>query len=148
MQVRRIVTGIDEQGKSTVKSDVRIDPVAGRAGFQRFDLWCTDSLPPRRTEESPDLATLGTSVPNGSVFRIAQYDPGVEGRWHTTETIDYGVVLSGELWMQLDDGEVHLQTGDVVVQRGTAHNWVNRGTERCVMVFVLIATEGARATGW
>ena len=50
--------------------------------------------------------------------------------------------------MQLDNEEVHLNTGDVVVQRGTIHNWVNRGTEPCVMLFVLIAIEGGKSTGW
>jgi len=52
------------------------------------------------------------------------------------------------MWMQLDKGEVHLKAGDVVVQRGTYHNWVNRGQVPCVMLYVLIATEGAKSTGW
>jgi len=50
--------------------------------------------------------------------------------------------------MQLDEGEVHLKAGDVVIQRGTIHNWVNRGIEPCVMAFILIATEGGASTGW
>jgi len=50
--------------------------------------------------------------------------------------------------MQLDEGEVHLKPGDAVIQRGTNHNWVNRGTEPCVMAFVLIATEGGKSTDW
>jgi mannose-6-phosphate isomerase-like protein (cupin superfamily) len=52
------------------------------------------------------------------------------------------------MWMEMEDGEVHLKPGDVVIQRGTLHNWNNRGTEPCVMAFVLIATEGAKTTGW
>ena len=58
---------------------------------------------------------------------------------HVTPTIDYAVVMSGGIEMELDDGvEVHLQAGDVLVQRATVHNWVNRGTEPCVIAFVLI----------
>jgi len=52
------------------------------------------------------------------------------------------------MWMQLDKQEVHLKAGDVVIQRGTIHNWVNRGAEPCVMLFVLIATKGGQSTGW
>jgi quercetin dioxygenase-like cupin family protein len=58
------------------------------------------------------------------------------------------VFISGEMWMQLDEEEVHLKAGDVVIQRGTIHNWVNRGTKPCVMAFILIATEGGESTGW
>ena len=50
--------------------------------------------------------------------------------------------------MEMEDGEVHLKPGDVVIQRGTLHNWNNRGTEPCVMAFILVATEGAKTTGW
>ena len=58
---------------------------------------------------------------------------------HTTETVDYDIVLSGELWLELDDGsEVHLKPGDCVIQNGTRHAWRNRGTEACIMASVLI----------
>jgi quercetin dioxygenase-like cupin family protein len=85
---------------------------------------------------------------NGSILRIVRFKPGVAERWHKTDTIDYGIVLSGELWMQLDKEEVHLKAGDVVIQRQTVHNWENRGTAPCVMAFVLITTEGGKSTGW
>ena len=67
-------------------------------------------------------------------------DPGM----HTTPTIDYGIVLSGEIDLELDEGEVHLQAGDVVVQRGTRHAWRNRGTEPCRIAFVLISSPNYR----
>ena len=57
---------------------------------------------------------------------------------HQTETVDFGVVLSGEIWLELDDGEVHLKPGDCVVQRGTMHAWRNRSDKPCLMSFVLI----------
>ena len=148
MKIRRIVTGHNENGKSLVKWDSELDMQAGRQGFEQVPLWATDSLPPRLTDEDPVSWELGTSLANGSVFRITRYAPGVAERWHRTDSIDYGIVLSGELWMQLDEGEVHLKAGDVVIQRGTIHNWENRGTEPCMMAFILIATEGGESTGW
>jgi quercetin dioxygenase-like cupin family protein len=100
------------------------------------------------SEEDPAKWELGTSISNGSVFRLIKYGPGVSERWHTTDTIDYAIVLSGEIWMQLDKEEIHLKAGDVIIQRSTNHNWVNRGKEACIIAFVLIATEGGKSTGW
>jgi quercetin dioxygenase-like cupin family protein len=57
---------------------------------------------------------------------------------HRTQTIDYGVVLSGEIHLVLDNEDVHLKAGDIVVQRGTIHAWSNRGSSACRMLFVLI----------
>jgi quercetin dioxygenase-like cupin family protein len=148
MKIRRIVTGHDQNGKSRVKWDSEFETQAGRTGFEQAVLWATDSLPVRLTDEDPSTWELGTSLANGSVLRIARYEPGVSERWHRTDSLDYGIVLSGELWMQLDAGDVHLQAGDVVIQRGTIHNWENRGTEPCVVAFILIATEGGESTGW
>jgi quercetin dioxygenase-like cupin family protein len=148
MKIRRIVTGHDENGKSMVKWDTEIESQPGRPGFENIPLWATDTLPARLTEEDPNDWELGVSLENGSVLRMARYEPGVAGRWHRTDTIDYGIVLSGELWMELDKEEVHLKPGNVVIQRGTIHNWQNRGTEPCIVAFILLATEGAKASGW
>ena len=148
MKSRRVVTGHNQDGRSIVKWDTEIEGQPGRAGFENVPLWATDQLPARLSEEDPNTWDLGTSLGNGSIFRICRYEPGVAGRWHKTDSIDYAIVLSGEMWMELDEQEVHLRPGDVVVQRSTIHNWVNRGTEPCVMVFILIATEGAESTGW
>ena len=63
---------------------------------------------------------------------------------HTTRTIDYGIVLSGEIDLELDEGEVHLKAGDVVVQRGTRHAWRNRSSEPCRIAFVLIDSPNYR----
>jgi mannose-6-phosphate isomerase-like protein (cupin superfamily) len=61
-------------------------------------------------------------------------DPGM----HRTRTLDYAIILSGEIDMLLDDSEVHLKAGDVVIQQGTNHAWVNRGDQPCQVVFILI----------
>lgn len=148
MKVRRVVTGHDQEGRSIIKWDSEIEGKPGRPGFERVDLWATDTLPARLTEDDPVKWDLGTSLANGSVLRFCRFEPGVQERWHATETIDYGIVLSGEIWMELEEGEVFLKPGDVIIQRGTNHNWSNRGTESCIIAFVLIALEGAKATGW
>jgi len=82
------------------------------------------------------------------VFRIVRYQPGVTPRNHRTDSIDYAVVISGAIDMELDDGVVvQLKAGDVLVQRGTMHNWVNRGTEDCVIAFVLVSARPVAAGG-
>ena len=81
------------------------------------------------------------------MFRIIEYGPGVAPRNHRTSTIDYAVVISGEIDMELDDTTVHLRAGDVMVQRGTIHNWINRGTEPCVLAVILIAAKSVEAGG-
>lgn len=66
-------------------------------------------------------------------------NPGV----HTTPTVDYDVVLDGELWLELTDGEVHLKAGDVVIQHGTRHAWRNRSDKSATLLAVLIGTQEA-----
>lgn len=148
MKIRRIVTGNNEKGKSIIRWDNEIYSKPGRPGFEQFPLWATKDLPAKFTEDDPNDWELGTSLADGSVFRICRYKPGVSERWHQTDSIDFGLVLSGELWMQMDEGEVHLKTGDVIVQRGTNHNWQNRSKEMCLVAFILIATEGGESTDW
>lgn len=142
------MTGHNRDGKSVIKWDTEIESKPGRANFAKVDLWATDSLPVRLPEDDPTSWDLGTSMANGSVFRLCRFEPGVAERWHRTDSLDYGIVLSGEILMQLDEEEVLLKAGDIVIQRATMHNWVNRGTEPCVVAFILIATEGGASTGW
>ena len=75
---------------------------------------------------------------DGTVFRIIEYAPGVAPRNHRTNSIDYAVVLSGEIEMEMDGQVVALRAGDVLVQRGTIHDWINRSDKPCVIAFVLI----------
>jgi quercetin dioxygenase-like cupin family protein len=90
---------------------------------------------------------VATTDPNGTVFRIVEYRPGVAPRHHRTESIDYAVVLAGQIDMELEGETVHLRAGDVLVQRGTVHNWVNRGAEPCVIAFVLVAAKPVERDG-
>ena len=145
---RRVVTGFNKEGKSCIKWDTEIQPVNLRPGFDNIPLWATKKLPVEKTEDDPNNWELGTSLAGGSVFRFGVYAPGNVPRWHSTESVDYAICISGEMIMEMDEGSVHLKPGDVVIQRGTNHNWRNPGQVPCVMAFVLIATEGAKSTGW
>ncbi|HVO93631.1 MAG TPA: cupin domain-containing protein [Terriglobales bacterium] len=140
LQVRRVVTGHDSNGRSVVKIDeVSKNLSSNRPGATACVVWTTESFPVDNTGDVDEaLRKVGTTLKNGTVFRVIEFVPGVLPRNHRTDSIDYAVVMSGEIDMVLDDSVVHLRAGDVLVQRGTIHNWINRGTEPCVMAFVLI----------
>ena len=124
---RRVVTDHDQSGRAVVAIDEMLrKAVSARAGHERLDLWKGD---------------------DGVVFRLVRYEPGVAPRNHRTETIDYAIVLSGEIEMELDGTVVKLRQGDTLIQQNTMHNWINRGSEPCVIAFVLVPTKGRNAVG-
>jgi quercetin dioxygenase-like cupin family protein len=140
-KIRRVVTGHDENGKAVVKFDSvpgNIGPM--RPGVTACVAWTTDRIPADLSgDEDEGLRPVSTAHAGGTVFRVVEYQPGAAPRNHRTASIDYAVVMSGEIHMELDDGVVvHLKAGDILVQRGTVHNWVNRGNVPCVIAFVLI----------
>ena len=140
VQVRRVVTGHDATGRAVVKIDEMSQNVtSSRPGATACVVWTTESFPVINTGDADaGLRKVGTTLKDGTVFRVIEFAPGVAARNHRTDSIDYAVVVSGEIDMEIDDSVVHLNAGDVLVQRGTIHNWVNRGTQPCVMAFVLI----------
>jgi mannose-6-phosphate isomerase-like protein (cupin superfamily) len=133
-------------------------------------IWRTDRGP-ASNEGNADMAPAGLRVPTapqqrgGTVFRITEIPPDSalgdvsrldmsrhgahtteEGRkrhfmFHTTETVDYAIVLEGEIWAMLDDAETLMRQGDVLVQRGTHHSWSNRSDKMCRLAFILIDAE-------
>jgi mannose-6-phosphate isomerase-like protein (cupin superfamily) len=142
MKIRRVVTGHDPKGRAVVKIDeICSNLTSRRPQHQSCLVWSTGEFPADIAgERDGGVRAVGTTDPNGTVFRVIEYGPGVAPRNHRTDSIDYAVVLSGEIDMELDDGvTVHLRQGDALVQRGTIHNWVNRGTQPCVIAFVLVA---------
>jgi quercetin dioxygenase-like cupin family protein len=149
LKLRRVVTGHDANGKAVVKIDeVSQNLSTGRPGRSACVVWTTESFPVNNTGEADEgLRQVGTTLNNGTVFRVIEFSPGVAPRNHRTDSIDYAVVMSGEIDMELDDTVVHLKAGDVLVQRGTIHNWVNRGTEPCVMAFILIDAKPVEVDG-
>ncbi len=140
VQVRRVVTGHDANGRAVVTIDeISKNVISRRPGQTSCVVWTTESFPVDNTgDHDQGPRAVGTTLSNGTVFRIVEFAPGVAPRNHRTDSIDYAIVVSGEIDMELDDSVVHLKAGDVVVQRGTIHNWVNRGTAPCTIAFVLI----------
>jgi naringenin degradation protein FdeH len=166
--IRRVVTSHDASGKAIVGFDTIAPQTGGEPelGVKVFNLWITDATPADNSG-SADAATGKVGIPpppNGSIFRIVEFGPtpkadnldpnflakiaGHDAKagakpprhpgMHRTRSIDYAIVLSGEIDMLLDDSEVHLKAGDVLVQRGTIHAWVNHGNAPCRIAFILI----------
>ncbi len=150
LSIRRVVTGHDAQGKSIVEiDDVAKNIVSRRPGHSSAVIWTTTQAPCENTEPGDQgLRDVAACAEAGAIFRVVEYGPGVSPRMHRTLTIDCAVVMSGEIFMALDDGEeVLLKAGDVLVQRGAAHDWINRGDAPCVIAFVLMAAKPVVANG-
>jgi quercetin dioxygenase-like cupin family protein len=150
LNIRRVVTGHDPTGRAVVAIDEICRNLSSRRPqHQSCAVWSTGSLPSDNSDAQQDgaLREVGSTDPNGTVFRIVEYGPGVAPRRHRTVSIDYAVVMTGEIDLELDGMSVHLRQGDVLVQRGTIHNWVNRGTAPCIIAFVLIAATPVERAG-
>jgi len=140
--IRRIVTGYDENGQSTILSDgpPPVQHVANEL-ITATHLWATDKTP-TNFKEKDDGASLvtGTAPPdNGSRFLILDIAPGeLQGGDHQTDTLDYAVCLFGEVDAVLDVETCTMKAGDVLIQRGTMHNWVNRSQAPARLLFVML----------
>lgn len=143
-RIRRVVTGHDANQTAKVIID-------GAATNEKYPdvamistlMWATDSMPSDiavgESIEDMGSRTLGSAPPvNGTRFAILDFPPGNKAVTHRTETLDYVIVMSGEIDMVMDDSTVTLNAGDVMVQRGTNHGWFNRGTETARVAFVLV----------
>jgi mannose-6-phosphate isomerase-like protein (cupin superfamily) len=138
-----------------------------RPGVALVNLWQTDGAPAEYDGAAESLTGNFVLHPpkNGTICRIGVFEPEdpevlktLDGRaafgemgashnivenarhpfMHRTDSVDYAIILSGEITMLLDEGEVHLKAGDVLIQRGTNHAWSNRGTETCMIAFILV----------
>ena len=148
--IRRVVTGHTPEGRATVLfDDLKPSPPSARPGHSAAVIWtCPSAVADTASTADASLAEVPTSLDEGSIFRVVEYAPGVAPRNHRTSSLDYAVVMSGEIDMELDDGlVVHLRAGDVLVQRATIHNWVNNGSVPCRIAFVLIGARPAIAGG-
>ena len=162
--VRRIVTGHDQVGQSVIEADAPSPHVVHLNEAKSLiwvELWRTMGSPARI--DDPDMCAemqLRPS-PGGTVLRMMQFPPEAEldgfvptdvleksafehqdssihPSMHKTRTVDYAIVLKGEIWAIMEKGEALMRPGDVLVQRGTNHAWSNRSDEPCIIVFVLI----------
>ncbi len=150
---RRVVTGHTPSGVSVVVSDgpVPVSRELPEDGVGFHEIWNTEGAPARITaveDTEPTRRSLAVPPPpRGTKIRINEFRPGhldergLQSPVHRTASVDYGIVLEGEITLVLDDSEVTLRAGDVVVQRGTDHAWANRGDTTARVVFVLIDGE-------
>lgn len=167
VRVKRYITGLNAKGKSTVVLN-DFAPNALDFGFiAGADIWVTNETPADNTgnEDRSLRAFIHDPSPGGTVFRYMRFPPATKaseqeakkffqdigsknqptksdrnlhGLMHKTDSIDYMVVLTGELWMIMEDGEYLLKAGDCIVQRGTKHSWMNRSDQECSAVVILI----------
>jgi quercetin dioxygenase-like cupin family protein len=167
--IRRIVTGHTPDGRSTIISDEpapQVTPGAVPEGGSTV-LWVTDRSPGSNSGNE-DAAPGGVRNPipppwrGGTILRVVDFVPrsravhnvtaasGVQldaertarhPGFHQTDTVDYAVVLEGEVWAVLDEAETLMKPGDVLIQRGTYHAWDNRSDRVARVLFVLIDAE-------
>src|SRR5580704_5495353 len=142
--IRRVITGHDGKNVAKViREGAAANTKTPREGVASTLMWCTDAMPAdiAAGENAEDMGAriLGTAPPeNGSRFIVMEFAPGIASEMHRTETIDYIVMLEGEIDMDMDDSTVKLHAGDVMVQRGTNHAWVNRSTAPARLAIVLL----------
>ena len=165
--IRRVVTTLDANDRSTTLFDSNVPLLVGKSGNGSANLWVTNSSPAGFSQQDAGKLSTGIAPPDdGTVLRVVEFPPvddaklaamdsklmmniagsDAPGRGapvtnpleHRTRTVDYAIVMSGEIDMMLDDKTVHLKPGDVVVQQATNHAWINRGKEPCRVIFVLM----------
>ncbi len=145
-KVRRIVTGHDIANKAKVIIDSWADNVKSSAPTSAsIAVWASDTMPIEmpigeagQVEDCGQRKLPTQPPPNGTRFIVMEFDPGAQGAMHRTETIDYISCLEGEIDMDMDDSTVTLRAGDVMVQRGTNHAWMNRSKARARLSIVLV----------
>jgi quercetin dioxygenase-like cupin family protein len=139
---RRVVTGTDVDGRSVIVLDDNPPATSQGAGKDArtvVEVWSTVSTSvstPRRSESS-ERSLITTSLgPNATEIRVVEMPPGCRREMHRTDTVDYGLVLCGELYVVLERGETLLRPGDIIVQRGTNHLWHNRSDAPARIAFI------------
>ena len=158
LKVRRIVTGHNASGLSAVKTDELLPGVSrGIAGITGWELWSTDQMPVDNSPAADAAQRAGFVkhlIPNyvgtggGTTFRIDEIAPGAARFTHRTETVDYCIQLSGELDCELESGEVvHLKPGDVFINRGGLHTWVNNGSVPTLGAAIMVDAKPVEVNG-
>lgn len=139
--VQRVVTGHDGKGRAVFRSeDVSLPRMVASGDAAMLTIWTTATVPADNNDETEgrDRPT-GTTLNGGSVIRIVDMLPHAQSPMHRTNSIDYGIVLKGEIELELEDGlKKTVREGGIIVQRGTNHLWRNTTDTVCRIVFVLI----------
>ena len=142
--IRRVVTGHDGKNVAKVLIDAPATNVKNPGSGARSTLmWITDRNPADiaigENIEDMGARVVGTPPPaNGTRFCVIDFPPGNHPHMHRTETVDYVIVIDGEIEMDMDDSTVKLKAGDIMIQRGTNHAWANRSGKNARVAFVLV----------
>ena len=165
--IHRVVTTIDKDGKSVALINDALPLLSFRSPNPAGEVWVTQADPAdfNWTEDRGKIKVALQPPKNGTIFRIVDFVPMTDKiehlpmdtmmkvagpdapkrglppkhpMMHRTRTVDYAIIMSGEIDMMLDDKTVHVKAGDVVVQQATNHAWLNHGTEPCRIIFVLM----------
>lgn len=160
--VRRIVTGENEQGRSIFVSDGPAPHATLHPGSPPARvLWCTGEARPAGEDPAPAGHEFDFHSKGGSLLRVVDFPPddkydqkqlarflddhgvrdGEKPRhfwFHKTQSLDYAIVLEGEIYALMDEGETLMRAGDILIQRATNHSWSNRSGQVCRMAFVLL----------
>ena len=157
LQVRRIVTGHNEFGMGIVVSDEKLSAVSRGLGanISGCEIWSTNSMPVDNSMEAEASQRAGfvkkynyVGSGQGTTVRIVEWTPGHAMFWHRTETMDYSMVLSGEIDVEFDSGQVvTMKQGEIIVMRGVTHCWKNKGAVPAVTAFILIDAAPFEAGG-
>lgn len=139
--IQRVVTGHDGNGRACfVSEDVREPQLVPTGDANFLLLWTTPTVPADNNDETDGRErNVGTTLTGGSAFRIVDMLPGGESPFHRTNSIDYGIVLEGEVELELEDGRKKtIGQHGVIIQRGTNHLWRNTTNKPCRIAFILI----------
>ncbi len=158
LKVRRVVIGYNADGKAIVKTDEQLtaDSRGGVAGVFGCEIWSTDQMPIDNSAAADARQRSGFVPQNsnyvgtgqGTLMRIDEWAPGCGRFTRRTETLDYIIMLSGEIDLELDSGEVaHLKSSDVLLNRGMIHTWVNNGSVSAVMAVIMIDAKPVEVGG-
>jgi mannose-6-phosphate isomerase-like protein (cupin superfamily) len=168
--VHRVVTTINKDGKSVALVDDALPLESLRSPNPAGEVWVTQAAPAdfNWTEDRGKIKVALQPPKSGTIFRIVDFVPmtdkieklpmdtmmkvaGVDApkrglpprhpMMHRTRTVDYAIIMSGEIDMMLDDSVVHLKAGDVVVQQATNHAWINHGKVPCRVAFILMDSQ-------
>ena len=168
--IRRVLTGHDAEGRSTIIADAiaqNVKEIPGIPGLALTDLWETAGAPASNEGHADAAARPVRLEPpaNGTLFRVVEFPPDAAWRkrgdsqvafdsigaghtqdrnshdamMHKTSTVDYAIVLRGEIYAVMEKGETLLRAGDVLVQRGTNHSWSVRGNAPALVAFILVS---------
>ncbi|MEE4455056.1 cupin domain-containing protein [Novosphingobium resinovorum] len=139
--VQRVVTGHDDNGRAVFRSeDVSAPRTVPSGDAAMLTIWSTETVPADNNDETDgrDRPT-GVTLNGGSVIRIVDMLPHAQSPMHRTNSIDYGIVLKGEIELELEDGQKRtVHEGGIIVQRGTNHLWRNTTDQVCRIAFILI----------